>query len=108
MQVKTGHYIDSSKVRGPTNINNYRPCTPYTGRQVESFKVITVIKKNTTKIINIVGLDGIGKTRFVIETAYYLFTRYEFQDGIFLIDLRRVKTAEQIKQKLKESNIGGQ
>ena len=47
-----------------------------------------------TKIINVVGLDGIGKTRFILETAIYLFTRVEFSDGIFIIDLRRVKTAE--------------
>ena len=46
------------------------------------------------KIVNVVGLEGIGKTRFITETAYYLSTRYDFSDGIFFLDLRRVKTAE--------------
>eukprot|EP00347_Sterkiella_histriomuscorum_P024050 403332474 len=107
MQIKSGVFLDTSKIRGPTNIMVNKPSTPYTGRQLDTFKIISNLKKPRVKIINVVGLDGIGKTRFVQETAYYLSTRYEFQDGIFLLDLRRVKTAEQIKQKLKELNIGG-
>ena len=55
------------------------------------------IKNPQTKIANVVGLDGIGKTRFIIEAAYFLSTRYEFSDGIFFLDLRKVKTVEQIK-----------
>ena len=69
--------------------------------------MFTNLQKPKIKLINVVGPDGIGKTRFVVETAYYGYTRYLFQDGIFILDLRRVKTAEQIKSKLKELNIGG-
>ncbi|CDW81385.1 UNKNOWN [Stylonychia lemnae] len=107
MLLKSGQFLDTSKIRGPTNIQINKPSTPYTGRQIDTNKLIGNLKKQKIKIVNIVGLDGIGKTRFVQETAYYLSTRYEFQDGIFILDLRRVKTTEQIKLKLKELNIGG-
>ena len=44
----------------------------------ETYKMITCLRRDKIKLINVVGLDGIGKTRFVVETAYYLYTRYEF------------------------------
>ncbi len=53
-----------------------------------------LLRNPKIKVVNLVGLDGIGKTRFVQEAAYYISTRYEFHEGIFIIDLRRVKTVE--------------
>lgn len=95
MQLKTGHFLDSSKVRGPTNVT--KPNTSYTGRQVEQYKIMTEITKGSTKICNLVGLEGIGKTRFLQELSYYMHARSIFPDGIFMLDLRRLKTSEQIK-----------
>jgi ABC-type lipoprotein export system ATPase subunit len=81
-------------VRGPTNIIKLRPPTPFTGRQIEIFKVINYIKDATVKMINVYGPSGIGKTRFLIETAYFMHTRHDFHDGIFLIDVQKVLTFE--------------
>jgi len=63
--LKSGAYLDSSKVRGPTNIHINKPASPYTGRQIETHKLISILKKPKVKVINIIGIDGIGKTRFV-------------------------------------------
>jgi hypothetical protein len=54
---------------------------------VELFKAATYIKNKERKLLNIYGPSGIGKTRFVIETAYFLHARHNFTDGIFYFDL---------------------
>jgi hypothetical protein len=95
-----GPYLDSSKKRGPTNIfaNNLRPTTPFTGRHIEMFKAATFIKTKDRKLLNIYGPSGIGKTRFVIETAYFLHARHNFTDGIFYFDLKKenVRSIDQL------------
>lgn len=97
--------IDSSRVRGPTNIFKDRPTTPFTGRQLEMYKVMHYIKSPIVKLLNVSGLSGIGKTRFVLETAYYMHVRLDFTDGIFIIDLNNIKTPEGIKDKLRDQNV---
>ena len=44
MQLKHGTFIESSRVRGPTNINQNKPNTPYTGRQIETYKIMKLLK----------------------------------------------------------------
>jgi nucleoside-triphosphatase THEP1 len=36
----------------------------------------------------VTGPDGVGKTRFVIETAQFMSEREIFKDGIYYIDLK--------------------
>ena len=88
-----------------------RPSTPFTGRHVELFKAATFMKTKSRKLLNIYGPSGIGKTRFVIETAYFLHARHNFTDGIFYLDLVKknvVSTIDQLSNKLQELNIIGQ
>lgn len=70
--------MDTSRIRGPTNILKYRPLNCYTGHHKEMYKLMSYLKKDHDRIINIFGISGIGKTRFVLETAYYLYARSEF------------------------------
>lgn len=63
------------------------------------------VKHPLVRMVNVSGIQGIGKRRFVIETAYYMHTRSDFQEGIFIVDLTSVKSADQIKPKLKEAGI---
>ena len=49
---------------------------------------------NDKKLIHVCGIQGIGKTRYVAETAYYMHVRSQFRDGIFMFDLAHFKTAE--------------
>lgn len=55
--------MDTSKVRGPTNLKKI--IMPYTGRQIETYKVLGALAKKQTRVINLIGLEGIGKTRFI-------------------------------------------
>jgi replication-associated recombination protein RarA len=50
-------------------------------------------------------MNGIGKTCFVVETAYFMHSRYEFHDGVFLVELNSSKTVDQIKTKMKDLKI---
>lgn len=69
------------------------------------YKVMHYIKSPIVKLLNVSGLSGIGKTRFVLETAYYMHVRLDFTDGIFIIDLNNIKTPEGIKDKLRDQNV---
>ena len=57
-------------------------------------KLMNFIKDSRFRIVNVCGISGIGKTRFVTETAYYMYARSNFQDGLDLIDLRGMRTTE--------------
>lgn len=54
------------------------------------------------RLIDIHGIEGIGKTRLAFETAQYLNEREIFKDGIFYIDLKNVKTTQEFKDKANE------
>lgn len=69
------------------------------------YKVMYYIKSPSVRILNVWGLSGLGKTRFVVETAYYLHARWNFPDGIFLLDVTNFRSVEQIKYKLRDANI---
>lgn len=60
------------------------------------------IKSERIRIINVCGLNGLGKTRFVVETAYYMHARLDFCNGIYLVDVTSLKTVEQIKKKMRD------
>jgi|LauGreDrversion4_2_1035121.scaffolds.fasta_scaffold66366_2 hypothetical protein len=50
------------------------------------------IMNQNTRIVNVYGPEGIGKSRLVIEAANYMSEREFFKDGIFYIDLMDVSS----------------
>ena len=53
-----------------------------------------LLDTSATRIVNVYGMDGIGKTRFVSEVAYYLSARFKYREGVFLFDFRKSKYVE--------------
>jgi hypothetical protein len=49
-----------------------------------------------------VGKKGVGKTRFAIVEAYYKLERFCFKEGIFYIDLKKIKFIDAAKNKITE------
>lgn len=104
-RLNEGQLIDTSRLRGRTNLGEFRAKHPMTGRQVESYKLMLKLMQASVKIVNVYEMSGIGKTCFVVETAYYMHSRLHFQDGVFLLKLNNVKTVEQLKAKLRDLSI---
>jgi hypothetical protein len=81
--------MDTSRKRKPTNLSQINQ-NPFTGRKTLIFELIEEIMNVNTRIINVHGPEGIGKTRLVIEGSIYMNDREAFKDGIFYIDLMGV------------------
>ena len=87
-----------------------KPKGPLTGRLKEIFKAIYTLSRpnnRKNKLVNVIGPDGIGKTRVLQEIAYGLNSRFFFQEGIFYFDLRGVNSIEKARNRVKELKIGG-
>jgi predicted AAA+ superfamily ATPase len=63
--------------------------------------------KKTKKIVNVCGPEGIGKTRVLQEAAYGLNSRFFFQDGIYMLDMKGIKQLDKAKEKLKKLKLTG-
>ena len=86
-------FIDSSRKRRPTNFHHHRPVTPFTGRRFQVYELMQELVKPQVRMVNYFGLEGIGKTRLLIETLQFLSERDVFKDGVFYIDLKDATTS---------------
>lgn len=68
------------------------PSTPLVGREREMVEVTSFLKKPDCRLLTIVGMGGIGKTRLAIEAGARV--REEFPDGIYFIELAAVDTPD--------------
>jgi DNA-binding SARP family transcriptional activator len=72
--------------RAPPPGNLPAPPTPLIGRARELGDVCACLREG--RLLTIVGAPGIGKTRLALEAARAL--RFEFADGVYLVDLALV------------------
>lgn len=101
-----GSIIELSPVRGPCNVRcTGLPFNTFVGRQGEMHNLMKAL--NQTKCINIFGSEGIGKTEFVKQVAYYLFVRNKYPDGIFLLQLRDQHSLEDVYRVFKNEGLIG-
>jgi predicted ATPase/DNA-binding NarL/FixJ family response regulator len=63
--------------------------TPFFGRDVELAKIRHWLADPTCRLLSLVGLGGIGKTRLVIEAARQNADR--FPDGVFFVPLQSLE-----------------
>ena len=72
--------------------------TPFVGRTRELQELTYLINQAETRMITLIGLGGIGKTRLAIETAWR--NRFLFVDGVTFISLRRLPLPQRLPQSL--------
>jgi ABC-type uncharacterized transport system ATPase component len=60
-------------------------------------KTFKYLKSIETKILNIFGKTGVGKSRFCEEIAFYMHIRYHYLDGIYIIDIDQKSNIKKIK-----------
>jgi tetratricopeptide (TPR) repeat protein len=70
----------------------------FTGRAKEMYEVINLVFEN--RLVTIKGPGGIGKTALAIEVGRWIHLRNLFNDGIFKIDMRSMKSADSVMLKI--------
>jgi predicted ATPase/DNA-binding XRE family transcriptional regulator len=65
--------------------------TPLIGRQREMEELVRLLHNRQCRILTLVGLGGIGKTRLAIETASQI--QDEFSDGVYFVSLVPVNSS---------------
>ena len=70
----------------------------FVGRSIDMHSVIDLILSN--RIVNVMGIPGIGKTTLVKAIAHYLDERLLFKDGIIVLSLRNLDQANMIITRL--------
>lgn len=72
--------------------------TPIIGRDEEIAQIQSRLENSSCRLLTIVGLGGVGKTRLAVETAQLLTTSAAaqrlFGDGIYLIRLERIEAKQ--------------
>ena len=84
-----GKAEEISSVRFPTNV--HKSLVPFTGRLREMDQIMKKLLKPKDNIVLLTGEPGTGKTRFILEVAYFMQVRNFFPDGVFYFPLRKYK-----------------
>jgi predicted ATPase/DNA-binding SARP family transcriptional activator len=74
------------------------PMTPFVGRQRELDMLLHYLRAPQQRLITIVGLGGMGKTRLAIQAGTVASGEHErlFMHGVVFVGLGAVETAEQL------------
>ncbi|MBA2289145.1 MAG: hypothetical protein H0V98_02030 [Chloroflexia bacterium] len=70
------------------------PLTPLIGREREVREVLRLLDGDETRILTLMGLGGVGKTRLAIEVARSI--EAEFSDGVRYFPLASIRDPEQV------------
>jgi WD40 repeat protein/predicted ATPase/DNA-binding SARP family transcriptional activator len=68
------------------------PITPLIGREDELARIVAMVQSEHTRLVTIVGVGGVGKTRLALAAAWEL--REAFADGVGWVSLAGVTAAE--------------
>ena len=74
--------------------------TPFIGRQSDLETVLDLFKDSTIRLITILGVGGVGKTRFALELVGVL--QDQFQNGVVFIPLAQLSTVDEFLPALAE------
>ena len=74
--------------------------TPFVGRQADIETVLQQLKDPTIRLVTILGVGGVGKTRFALELADIL--QDQFQNGVIFIPLAQLSTTDEFLPALAE------
>lgn len=70
--------------------------TPFVGRERELEELSALLDHPDARLMTLVGIGGMGKTRLALETARLLDLRKAFADGIYFVSLAPITTADAV------------
>jgi class 3 adenylate cyclase len=71
--------------------------TPFIGRDDESIKIGELLQEPSYRLLTLVGVGGIGKTRLALHTAAEVIDGYP--DGVWLVELAQFRDPELVPQR---------
>ena len=84
---KAGKATDVGAMPSAFRVETSRP-EDFIGRTIEMHQVIACVQER--RIVNVMGIPGIGKTTLVKAVAHYLDERCTFKHGIVILSLRNL------------------
>ncbi len=75
--------------------------TPFVGREEELKRLVTLLRAPETRLITIVALGGMGKTRLALEAARRVVPF--FLDGIYFVSLASLRQGETVPHAIAET-----
>ena len=70
--------------------------TSFVGRAEEMWQVETSLQQEDCRLLSIVGLAGMGKTRLALEAANRMLQKALFPDGVYLVKLETLLRANDL------------
>ena len=77
--------------------------TIYIGREAEIAELNALLSSETTRLVTILGIGGVGKTRLAIEVFKRQVENSIFTDGLFFIALESITDISQLPEKIADS-----
>ena len=88
---------DAAEAPAATQHNLPTLSTPFVGRKREVGEILVQLRDPNCRLLTLVGLGGMGKTRLAIAVAQRILDQHkEFADGLFFVPLETVSQPEQI------------